>query len=148
MVPSEALNKLPTCDQLPWLTVAVVNVNPAGTASVTTTELAAFGPRFVTVRVKVTLLERFMSAGETELLSAKSVVMPEQQTMLLMPMESMYQPTLDTPLSVPTDQRNCTVWPEADAGRFTTVLMNPPELPLHASRLLNELWYAPLTVLL
>ena len=45
IVPREALNKLPTFDHVPWLTVAVVNVNPAGIASVTTTELANAGLR-------------------------------------------------------------------------------------------------------
>src|SRR5689334_1530700 len=96
MVPSEALNALPTLDQVPWLTVALVKVNPAGMESVTTTELAEFGPRLVTFRVKVTLLERFTSADDADSLSAKSDELPEQQTMLLIATESMNQPVLAT----------------------------------------------------
>src|SRR5436305_14696023 len=96
------------------------------------TEFAWFGLRLVTVSVKVTLLERFMSVGETELLSAKSVPVPEQQTILLMATESMYHPALATLLSVPKVQRNCTLWPEAAAGRLMRVVIKPPEFPLHA----------------
>ena len=105
-MPSEAVTEFPVLVQVPWLTEAVVKVNPAGKASVTTMELAGFGPRFVTLSVKVMLLERFTAAGATELLNATSAALPEQQTMLLMAMLSIYQPTLLVLLSVPHDQRS------------------------------------------
>src|SRR5580704_10321279 len=45
---------------------------------------------------------------------------------------SIHQPTNALPLSVPQLQRNWMFWPEAEAGRSTVVVMNPPELPLQA----------------
>src|SRR5437667_9775372 len=52
--------------QVPWLVVAETKVSPAGKASVTTTVLAAFGPRLVAVIAQVRLLPGFRGLGETD----------------------------------------------------------------------------------
>jgi hypothetical protein len=46
---------------------------------------------------------------------------------------SIRQPGRPTELSLPIRQRRATVWPAAAGGRFTVVVTNPLELPLHAS---------------
>lgn len=55
---------------------------------------------------------------------------PLQKTLTL----SIRQPSLDVLSSLAMRQRKITVCPLADAGRFTIVLIKPPELPLHAIR--------------
>ena len=106
MAPRDALNAFPLTVHVPWLTEAVAKVKPAGNVSAMVTAFAVLGPRFVTVSVKVALLERFSAAGETDSLKAKSAMLPEQHTTLLIPTESMYQPALAVLLSVPLDQRS------------------------------------------
>ena len=51
-----------------------------------------------------------------------------------MKMLSMRQPKLGTLLSLPMRQRRLMLWPTAAAGRFTTDVIKPLELPLHAER--------------
>jgi hypothetical protein len=52
---------------------------------------------------------------------------------------STYHPGPLLLLSDPQRQRNWMVWPEAAAGKLTTVVMNPPELPVQAFRPANGL---------
>src|SRR5450432_3313202 len=49
-------------------------------------------------------------------------------------MPSMRQPWIPTLVSLAMRQRSLTFCPAAAAGRFTVVVINPPELPLHAIR--------------
>ena len=53
---------------------------------------------------------------------------------LFMLMESTRQPWTATLLSLPRRQRSTIFCPTAAAGRFTVVVMKPPELPVHAER--------------
>ena len=46
----------------------------------------------------------------------------------------MCQPSLEAVVSLAMRQRATTFCPFAAAGRFTVVVMNPPEFPLHAIR--------------
>src|SRR5450759_294878 len=96
MVPKAALNKLPLLVEVPWLTMADVKVNPDGNESVTTTALAGFGPRLVTLMVNVRLLVTFTSVGDADLAMTKSATFtaPMQHTVLLIESESIYQPVL------------------------------------------------------
>jgi len=47
---------------------------------------------------------------------------------------SILQPGLELLESLPMRQRKITVCPFAAAGMFAIVVMNPPELPVHADR--------------
>jgi hypothetical protein len=108
IVPKAALNKLPLLVEVPWLTVADVKVNPAGNESVTTTVLAEFGPRLVTLMVNVRLLVTFNGVGEADWAMTKSATPTAQlpQTLLLITNESMYQPVLAVLVSVAQRHRS------------------------------------------
>ena len=65
-----------------------------------------------------------------------ALVLGVQHTKLLLVIEtvSTYHPGALMLSSDPQRQRNWMVWPEAAEGRLTTVVINPPELPLQACR--------------
>ena len=54
-------------------------------------------------------------------------------------MLSTRQPESELLVSLPIRHRNTTFCPAAVAGRFTVVVIKPPELPLHAGRPANGL---------
>src|SRR5205807_1023260 len=56
----------------------------------------------------------------------------EQQMAAVIVTVSTYHPPAETLVSEPQRQRNWTDCPAAAAGRFTTVVIKPPELALHA----------------
>ena len=70
--PSEQISTPLVKTQAPWLGVASTKLRVAGNASVTTTELAVFGPRLVTVALKATSLPILTVSGTTVLLIPKS----------------------------------------------------------------------------
>ena len=61
---------------VPWLALALTKVKPAGNGSLTATPLAADGPAFANVNVKVTTSPTFGAALLTVFVSDRSICWP------------------------------------------------------------------------